>query len=296
MSNVWLNYHHLFYFRTIAQEGGVAKAARKLRLGQPTLSAQLKILEDTLGHRLFDREGRNLALTEAGRVALDYANEIFRLGGELMEVINDRPKLGRIEAHVGVIDTIPKHVSLEIVEAARAAEDVAVIVHEGKGSDMLRDLKEHRLDLLVLNYPPPVSEATGVKAKKIAKLPILICGSKKYAHLKKQFPQSLQGQPFVMPTPDSQLRHSIEHWLALHDLRVDVVSEAQDTSLQKLLASKGLGLVAVSASAIDESLESRDLVALGELTSVHEEYWLVAGDRKIQNPVAVKLMKSFHIG
>ena len=127
MSDSWLNYHHLYYFKTIATEGSIAKASKFLRLGQPTLSAQLKTFEDVIGHKLFDRQNRSLILTDAGRLALEYANGIFRLGSELIEAINERPVKGRIPFHVGVIDTIPKHISLQLINQARELEECVVM-------------------------------------------------------------------------------------------------------------------------------------------------------------------------
>jgi LysR family transcriptional activator of nhaA len=115
MNQQWLNYHHLYYFKVIATEGSIARASKVLRLGQPTLSAQLKLLEDSLGHELFERKNRSLILTESGRVTLEYANEIFKLGRELRETIEERPSKGRVPLQVGVVDTIPKHVSLKLV-------------------------------------------------------------------------------------------------------------------------------------------------------------------------------------
>ncbi|MEI6834760.1 MAG: LysR family transcriptional regulator [bacterium] len=104
----WLNYHHLFYFRTIALEGSVVKAAKRLRLGQPTLSTQLRIFEDHIGQKLFEREARTLRLTEAGKMVLDYANEIFKLGDEMVEAINDRLTSSRVNLTVGALDRFPK--------------------------------------------------------------------------------------------------------------------------------------------------------------------------------------------
>lgn len=292
MSNTWLNYHHLFYFKVIATEGSIAKAAKVLRLGQPTLSAQLRTLEDVIGHKLFDRQRRSLILTDAGRVALDYANEIFRLGNELLDTINQRPVQGRLEFHVGVIDTIPKHVSLQLMEAARNVTECIVTIHEGKGSELLRDIKDHKLDLTLLNFAPPVTEASMLQTRKVARMPVVVCGTRKFSNLHRNFPSSLQNQPFIVPTPDSQLRHSLDHWLSIHDIKVNVVAEAQDTSLQKLMATREMGLIVAATTAVEELIQEKDLIAIGTLNGVFEEYWAVAADKKIPHPITAKLMKS----
>jgi LysR family transcriptional activator of nhaA len=290
----WLNYHHLYYFHTIASEGTIAKAAAKLRLGQPTLSTQLRQLEEALGQPLFERRQKRLHLTEAGRVALDYASEIFRLGDEMQEALAGRRK-GRVELAIGAMDTVPKHLVLRLAERAQAVQDCVISITEGRGDELLRELKAHRLDLLLSNYAPPVGEATGVQARRVARMPVVVCGAKRFAPLKRRFPESLDGQPFVMPTTASRLRHDVEHFLKLRKLRVDVVVEVQDTSLQKLLGNAGAGLIPVAAAAVDDLVAAKDLVVIGTLPDVHEELWLVAGERRLENPVAAQLIKSFRL-
>lgn len=295
MTQSWLNYHHLYYFKVIATEGSIAMASKTLRLGQPTLSAQLKLLEDVLGHKLFERQNRRLILTDAGRVALDYANEIFRLGTEMMDSINQRPVQGRLDFHVGIIDTIPKHVSLQLLEAARSIAECVVTIHEGKGSELLRDLRDHRLDLVLLNFAPPVTDASTLHSRKVARMPVVVCGSRKFTNLKRNFPESLTGQPFIVPTPDSQLRHSLDHWLAIHDQKINVIAEAQDTSLQKLLATHDMGLIVAASSAVEELIQDKELVEIGALSGVFEEYWAVSVDKKIPHPITQKLMKTLNL-
>jgi LysR family transcriptional regulator, transcriptional activator of nhaA len=295
MNQQWLNYHHLYYFKVIATEGSIARASKVLRLGQPTLSAQLKLLEDSLGHELFERKNRSLILTESGRVTLEYANEIFKLGRELRETIEERPSKGRVPLQVGVVDTIPKHVSLQLVTQARDMADVIVSVHEGRMQDLVRDLRDHRLDLILLNAPIPATDGAQLRSRKVARMPVVVCGDKKFQPLKRGFPESLNGQPMVLPTSDCQLRYSVEHWLAHNEIKVDVIAEAQDTSLQKLMATHGVGLIAASTPAVDELVSDRELIVLGHLEGVFEEYWIICAERRIQHPVVTKLMKSLAI-
>lgn len=290
----WLNYHHLFYFRAIATEGGIAKAAKRLRLGQPTLSTQLRQFEDAIGHALFDRRGKRLHLTEAGRAALEYAEEIFRLGAEMVEVLDDRKVDDHIELQVGAIDTVPKHLTLKLIERAQALRDCVISIAEGRADELMRELRAHRLDLVISNSPPTVGEL-GLYAKSIAKMPVIICGSRKFAPLKRNFPRSLEGAPFILPTRHSRLRQDIDHYMKLHQRRIIVGIEVQDTALQKLLATHGLGLTAIAEPAARELVESGELVVIGSLDGVTEELWLVAGERRLENPLAAQLMKSFKI-
>ena len=295
MTSKWLNYHHLYYFKVIATEGSIAKASKILRLGQPTLSAQLMLLEEALEQKLFERQNRSLVLTDAGRMTLQYAQEIFRLGTELVEAINERPVKGRIEFQLGVIDTIPKHVSLQVVNAARAITDCVVTIHEGKSHELLRDLKDHRLDLALLNFAPSVTDAAVLRSRKVARMPVIVCGSKKFQGLRREFPQSINGQTFILPTSDSQLRHSLDHWLAHNEIKIDAVAEAQDTSLQKLMATHDLGLMVAATPAVEELIHDKDLIVIGQLQGVYEEYWAISAHRKIQHPITQKLMKHLKI-
>lgn len=288
----WLNYHHLFYFRTIATEGGIARAAEKLHIGQPTLSAQLKQLEDMIGKPLFERRNRKLILTEAGKAALDYANEIFRLGGEMLEVLKDKTPEDQTHLQIGALDSVPKSVILSIVMAAQKIAPCAVSILEGKGDELFRELRAHKIDLIVSNFPSQVIEETEVFSKSVAKLPVSVYGAKKFKALKNSFPQSLEGKPFVFPTTHSKLRHDLNHYFKLQGIRALAVAETQDTSLQKLLAEHGVGLAPFSEV---EGLKENSLLRLGRLKDVYEEIWLISAQRKIENPIAAKLMNSFSL-
>lgn len=291
----WLNYHHLFYFRAIALEGSVIKAAQKLRLGQPTLSTQLKVFEDQLGQQLFNRKGRALELTEAGQMVLDYANEIFTLGDEMVEAINDRLHSGRIDVTIGALDSVPKHTLMHLAAAAQKTANCRVVVLEGKFEDLLREVKAHRIDLVATNHGPTPSETSGVRWRRVAQMPVVICADKKFAHLRKGFPESLNAQPLILPTSHSKLRLDIDHWFKVKKIGVDVVFETQDTSLQKLLVTHQMGLAPLPDAAARELIENKEMIVLGHLQDVHEELWLLTGERKFQNPVAAQVFKSFVI-
>lgn len=285
----WLNYHHLFYFRAIAATGSIAAASAKLRLGQSTLSAQLRQLEDSVGKPLFERRNRKLILTDAGQAALNYANEIFRLGDEMLEVLQDRTVGNQIHLQIGALDSVPKSVLLALVSGAYKVAPCTVSILEGKGDELLRELRAHRLDLIVSNYPAPSGEDTKMHSRSVAKLPVSIYGAAKFRVLRRGFPRSLAGKPFVLPTVHSKLRHDLNHYFKLHGLQVAGVAETQDTSLLELLAQGGLGLAPLSAN-------DGGLVRIGRLAGVFEEVWLISAQRKLENPVAARLMRTFTLG
>lgn len=288
----WLNYHHLYYFRAIANEGGIARAAEKLRIGQPTLSSQLKQLEDMVGRPLFERRNRKLVLTDAGKAALNYANEIFRLGDEMLEVLKDRTPEDQPHLQIGALDSVPKSVILAIVREAHRISPCTVSILEGKGDELFRELRAHKIDLIVSNYPSQALEEAQVFSKSVAKLPVSVYGAKKFAELKRNFPRSIDGKPFVFPTSHSKLRHDLNHFFKLNSIRALPVAETQDTSLQKLLAEHGVGLAPFSEV---DGLKEQNLVRLGRLKDVFEEIWLISAQRKLENPLAAALMKNFSL-
>ena len=291
----WLNYHHLFYFRTIAKAGGIAKAAEKLRLGQPTLSTQLKQLEDALGRSLFERKNRSLVLTEAGKIALDYAENIFRTGDELLQVLEDGVVSGRTDVKIGALDSVPKRLLSNLVRAALKEKNVTVSLLEGRGDELFRELFSHQLDLIVSNYPPSSLEFGRIYSRSLAKVPVAVFASAEFIGLKKKFPESLNGQPFILPTLHSKLRHDLDHYFKINGLRIIPIVETQDTSLQKLLGIDGLGLIPLPEFTAKDLVGEKKLVKLGTLQDVKEEFWLISAARKIENPVAARLMKSFQV-
>lgn len=287
----WLNYHHLLYFKTIAHEGSIARASEKLKVGQPALSAQLKTFESTLGHELFERVGRKLILTEAGRVVLSYANQISDLGGELLQVLADGALSKLVIVNVGLQDCLPKKVAVSIVQRLTEIFPCKVRIAEGHGSALLTELANHALDLVITNQMPFAEDLKGLRSWRIANLPVSVFGAKKYSSLKKNFPQSLTTQPFVMSTIHSRTRHEIERWFSESRIMPQIVVEAQDTALQKSLAASGVGLIAVPLPAVSDLVASKDLIHIGDLVGISEEVWLCKAERKIPNPAIESLEK-----
>lgn len=289
----WVNFNHLYYFMVIASEGSIARAAEKLRLGQPTLSAQLKQFEEAIGFDLFERRHKKMLLTENGKMALAYAQQIFRLGGEMIEALNDRLVPNQIHVQLGALDSVPKQFALRLVRAAYAAGPCTVSVLEGKGDELLRELGSHQIDLIMANFTPQGSGEAQVVARKIARLPVSVFGAEKFKALKKGFPQSLQRQSFIMPTTHSKLRGDLDHHFRLSGLSVKIVAETQDTSLQRLLATDGFGLVAASGESMNDLVKEKKLIKIGDLSGVHEEFFLLSSARQIDNPISSRLMKTF---
>ncbi len=293
--NPWINYHHLFYFKTIAEEGSVSKAAEKLRLGQPTLSAQLKQFEDTIGVQLFERQHKKLILTEQGRVALDYAKNIFKMGSEMYEVLHDRLKPLRPTMHLGALDSIPKQIVLQLVKQALKISPCQITLSEGKSDELLRELTSHSMDIMVTNFLPSGVDAKGLYPRSITKKNVAIYAAPKFKALRVGFPQSISGQPMILPTFDSKLRQDLEHWAKVNSIDFDVITESQDISVKKLMAINELGLIATATHTVTRQILLGELIEIGQLKGVHEELFLVTAQRKIKNPIASKLMEVFAV-
>jgi len=291
---LWLNFHHLYYFMMVATEGSIAGVAARLGIGQPALSIQIKQFEETIGIKLFDRSHKKLTLTEHGKAALAYAREIFKLGDEMMQTLYDQPTKERLHVQIGALDSIPKHLPALLAEKALASRKCTVSIVEGKGDELVRELTQHRIDLLITNRVPTAAPGALYK-RRIAKLGVHLFGTRKFLQARKSFPRSLEGLPFLLPTTDSQVRYEIEHYCQLHGLKPDFLAESQDMMVQKLMALRGLGVMAAPTFVVQEYLGTKQLFDLGVLEGVFEELYLVAVSRKIENPIALHLLKTFTI-
>jgi len=293
--NQWINYHHLYYFMTIAESGSVSKAAEKLRLGQPTLSAQLKQFEDNLNVKLFDRQHKKLILTEQGRLALDYAKSIFKMGNEMYEALHDRLKPTKLSLQLGALDSIPKQVVLQLSQHAYKFADCSITLIEGKFDELVREINAHRVDIAISNFLPSTETAKGLYHRVVSKKPVNIYAAPKYKGLRKNFPESIIDKPFILPTHDSHLRYSLDHWFKLNNISVNVIAETQDTALNKLMAVNEMALIPAASHSVTRQVLKGELIEIGKLNAVQEELYLISIHRKISNPIAAELMKNFEI-
>lgn len=293
--NAWMNYHHLFYFKTIAEEGSVSKAADKLRLGQPTLSAQLKQFEESLGVQLFERQHKKLILTEQGQVALDYARNIFRMGSEMVEVLHDRITPQKVSLKIGALDSVAKQIIVQLAKHAYKTADCLISLAEGKFDELLRELLSHRIDILVTNFLPSGVDAKGLSHRLLTKKNIGIYAAPRFKSLRKGFPKSISGQPIILPTYDSKLRYDLDHLSKTQNISFNVISESQDIAVKKLMAVSEMGLIPAATHTVTRQILAGELIELGQLQGIHEELYLVTASRKLENPVAAQLFKSFSV-
>jgi len=220
------DYVALSYFRAIASRGSLVGAAKDLHVGEAALSIQLKRLECALGNKLFERRNRRLFLNKMGHVAADYANAIFRLGDELAELLRSGALQGSPTLKVGVLDSIGDHFIVDLIEFIHRYTGGRVLVTQGTRTAMIEELRRHRVDVFLNDQAPLQQDGIGLFAKRIARLPVIICGeATSSGNLPRTFPKSLGGQRFIMPDAASALRPEIERFFKLHRIEVSVVAE-----------------------------------------------------------------------
>jgi LysR family transcriptional activator of nhaA len=223
----WLNYHHLRYFYAVAREGGVHRAAEKLRVSEPSICAQVKQLETMLGEKLFRRSGRNLVLTDFGQLISGYAEEIFALGSELLTTARRAPGARTLRLNIGIVDSFPKLLSLDVLRPVFShVPAVHLTCREGKLDDLLGQLAAHRLDGLLADEPPPSSAAVRTFVHRLGTSGITFCSSPALAQrISGRFPRSLHGTPILLPTQNTALRRAVEGWLRAKKVEPLVVGE-----------------------------------------------------------------------
>lgn len=289
-----VNYKHLHYFWAVAREGGVARASERLHLTPQTISGQLSLLEEHLGVELFTRVGRNLELTETGRLVLSYADEIFSLGGELEEVIHQLPETPPQLFRVGVVDVLPKSIALRILETAlKMPEPVRMICRESSLDSLLAELAVHRLDLVLADRPIPPTVSTRGFSHKLGECAVSFFAS---ASLEKKlqgnFPDCLDGAPLLLPGSGTQLRAGIDQWLDKHRLHPRVIAEFEDSALMKAFGQQGSGIF-IAPAAIEAEVEWQyEATAIGRIEEVKERFYAISIERKVTHPVVSEVVEA----
>lgn len=282
----WLNYNHLFYFWMVAREGSIAAATRKLHLTQPTISAQLRQLEESLGEKLFEKSGRGLVLTEAGRIALRYADEIFALGRELRDTLRDRPTGRPVRVTIGIADVVPKLVAYRILRPAFAAgSEIEMVCREAPSETLLAMLAQHEVDLVLTDAPAAgaplraYNHLLGESGTTFFAAPALA------SQARKGFPKSLHGAPLLLPGAGTQLRRALELWLDANGIVPRRLGEFDDLALMTAFGRAGTGIFPGPSAIASEIEEQYNVRVVGHLPEVKERFYAVSAERKIKNPI-----------
>jgi LysR family transcriptional activator of nhaA len=290
----WLNYHHLLYFWTVAKEGSIAKACDKLRLAQPTISGQLRLLEEALGEKLFAQAGRGLAMTEVGQVVYRYADEIFGLGRELQDVLKGRPRGRPQRLLVGISDLVPKLIAYRILQPVLSMpEPVQLVCHEDAPERLLSDLAEHQLDVVLSDAP--LTSMARVKAFNhlLGRCGVTLFAAPAIAaSYRRDFPASLDGAPFLLPSEGSTARRALEQWFDARDVRPRVVGEFKDSALLKTFGQAGAGIFPAPAAIEKEVSEHYKVRVVGRPESMVERFYAISVERKLKHPAVVTLSEA----
>jgi len=290
----WLNYHHLLYFWTVAREGSITRAGDVLHLTQPAISAQLHTLERALGEKLFERRGRQLALTDTGRLVYRYAEEIFTIGRELQETLAGRPTGRPPRLVVGVVDSMPKLMIYRLLErAVRGAEPVQLVLREGTAERLLADLAIHTVDVVLSDAPVPPTVRVKAFSHLLGECGVTIFGTPTLlaAH-KRGFPVSLAGAPFLLPMEGSTLRRSLDVWFAEMDIRPNVVAEIEDSAVLKVFGQAGVGLFAAPTAVEREVRRQYGVRVVGRVEDIRERFYAISAERRIRHPAVLAISSS----
>ena len=288
----FLNFHHLRYFWTVARKGGVRKAAEELRVSQPSISAQLKLLEDALGEKLFRRGGRNLVLTESGQLVLSYADEIFSAGRELTNAVNQRPGSRALRLNVGMTDALSKLMAFEILKPAfHFTHPTHVICRQAEIGPLVHQLQAHRLDLVLSEEPASSSLRAKIFNHRLGRSGVTFCAVPAFAtKLRRNFPRSLHGAPALLPSENMGMRIGLETWFDEQGVRPRIVGEFEDATLMMVAASFGaLGFTTTPTVVSDAALKHYGLKVIAKVEECGNDFYAITAERRVKHPVAAAI-------
>lgn len=285
------NYRHLYYFWVVAKEGGMSRAATRLNMAIQTVSAQVRELERDLGCQLLKPAGRGLALTEAGVVALQQAEQIFQLGESLPELVRGAAQVQSVRLTVGIADGLPKLVVQRLLQPVLATPGLRLVCHEGEMADLLADLALHRMDVVLSDHPAPFNPHL-----KVHNHPLGASAMGWYAsphwweEARDGFPASLNRVPVLLPTTHSTVRRPLDQWLIQHGLHPRVVGEFEDSALLETFGGSGLGVFPAALSVQDDLLQRQQARLLGPCEGVEDHYYAISTERRVKHPVVQQLL------
>ena len=281
----WLNYHHLLYFWSVAKHGSVRKACEELRLAQPTISAQIRVLEEALGEQLFARSGRRLILTEVGRDVFRYAEDIFFLGRELMDTVKGRSGKRSLHLAVGIADVVPKLLAAQMLKPAFKL--ARIVCWENTLERLLADLAIHKLDLVIADMPAPPTVNIRAHSHLMGKSGVTLFAAAKIAtRYRRNFPQSLDGAPFLLPTSNSTIRQLIDTWLSRKELPPIIIGECEDSATLKAIGHDGHGIFPGSTVMEKEICRQYQVRVLGRMDGVELNVYAITTARRLEHPGA----------
>ncbi|MFZ6655197.1 transcriptional activator NhaR [Undibacterium sp. TJN19] len=289
-----LNYKHLHYFWMVAKAGSIARASEQLHITPQTISGQLSLFEEIQGEALFRKNGRNLELTEAGRLVLSYADDIFALGQELEEVLHHRPTERTVQLRVGVSDALPKTVAYRLLEPAlKLPQTLRINCREGKLETLLADLATHKLDVVMSDSAMPASANVRGYSHLLGECGISFFGKRSLLEQYPQrFPLNLEGAPFLLPGEDAALRSRLLQWFDQQDLHPRIAGEFDDSALMSAFGQAGAGFFAAPTVIADMLMRQYDVQLLGQTDDIREQFYAISIQRKLTHPAVLAISRA----
>jgi len=289
-----LNLKHLRYFWVVASEGSITRASEILHLTPQTISGQLRMLEESIGNKLFEKSGRNLVLSDTGQTVFSYADEMFSLESELTDVLEGRPNSNHLTFNVGVAMVVPKLIAYRVLEPVMSMqENVKLICHEAPLVDLLGDLSVHKLDLVLADAP--ISPTLNVKAYNhlLGESGITFFASKKEANrYRRRFPDSLDGAPMLMPTNSSSLRRALDQWFEREGIKPQIVAEIEDRALMKAFGEAGTGIFTTPTAVEDDVIAKYGVKVVARTNDIQERFYAISAERRIKHPAVATIAEA----
>lgn len=286
-----LNYNHLRYFWAVAQDGNLTHTARRLNVSQSALSVQIRKLEDRLGHALFERRGRALHLTEAGRITLDHAEAIFATGEELLGTLRETGA-ARLAVRIGALATLSRNFQISFVGPLLARSDIEVVLRSGSQAELLLALQALALDVVLTNQAPANDALTPFIAHKLSEQPVSLIGTPALVGETRAIADLLRAHPVILPTPGSGVRAGFDALVDRLDLRPQIAAEVDDMAMMRLLVREGFALAVLPPIVVRDELGSGVLVGSEALPGIAETFFAVTIARRFPKPVVRSLIEN----
>ena len=283
-----LNYKHLHYFVSVAREGGIIRASERLHLAPQTLSGQISQFEERIGVALFNRTGRRMELTPAGKLALSYAEEIFQTGAELEDMLRHGGEERFVTFRVGIADVVPKFVAYRLLAPVlEFPESVRLVCQEDRLERLLAEMAIHRLDMVLADRPmPPGTEIKGY-SHPLGESGVAFMAAPALAEkLKDGFPASLEGESLLLPGKDSALHGSLPRWLERQGVRMQIVGEFDDSALMKAFGEGGAGVFPAAIASLPDVVAHYRVEQVGATEDIRERFFLISPERRLSHPAA----------
>ncbi|PPQ45301.1 LysR family transcriptional regulator [Rhodopseudomonas palustris] len=286
-----LNYNHLRYFWAVAHDGNLTRTAQRLNLTQSALSVQIRKLEERIGHALFERRGRQLHLTEAGRITLDHADAIFATGEELIDTLRNTG-VARQALRVGALATLSRNFQMAFLRPVLGRPDVELILRSGSAAELLQLLAALSLDVVLINHAPARDSVNRLVVHRLAERSVSLIGTRARLRRKGSLEDRLRGHPVIVPTAGSSIRMGFDALVARLGIRPQIAAEVEDMAMMRLLAREDLGLAVLPPIVVKDELDDGRLIEAEQLAGIVETFYAVTIERRFPNPVLTKLLRA----